>query len=267
MQKAFIEQTIKKVKDDTQVLGLAVAGSWITNEIDEFSDVDLILFTKEKISGDKEKMMAYAQRFGKLVSAFTGEHVGEPRVLICLFDDPLLHVDIKFLTPEEYTSRIEDPVIVFERENVLTNLMKASKAQWPYPDYQWIEDRFWTWVHYAALKLGRGEDFEALDFLSYIRSTVLSPLLQIKNKQLPRGLRKVETRLATEDYEALKATVATYDKTSLFAALDNSIALYRSLRKNLFSDYVQLQKSAEEKVMVYLDTIEQKYQITNEKSR
>ncbi|RYZ30284.1 MAG: nucleotidyltransferase domain-containing protein [Chitinophagaceae bacterium] len=266
MQKAFIEKAIDKLKDDPQVLGLAVAGSWITNEIDKFSDVDLILFTSEKISGDKDMMMAYAQRFGKLLSAFTGEHVGEPRLLICLYDDPLLHVDIKFLTPEEYTSRIEDPVVVFERENVLTNLMKASKAQWPYPDYQWIEDRFWTWVHYATLKLGRGEDFEALDFLSYVRSTVLAPLLQIKNRHLPRGLRKVETRLANEDFETLKSTVASYDKQSLFTALENSIALYRLLRKNLFGNDVQLQKTAEEKVMEYLDTIKQKSFDPNEKS-
>lgn len=258
IQKQFIERAIEKIKEDENVLGLAVAGSWITNEIDEYSDVDLILFTKEKLSGDKEIMMAYASRFGKLISGFTGEHVGEPRVLICLYDDPLLHVDIKFLTLEEYASRIEDPVIVFEREGAITNLHKASEAAWPYPSYQWIEDRFWTWVHYAALKLGRGEDFEALDFLSYIRMMVLAPLLQIKNGNLPRALRKVETKLSTEYFESLKSTVASYDKASIFHALGNSIALYRSLRKDLFGGDVELQKVAEEKVMDYLAKIKER---------
>jgi len=252
MQKEFIDSTIEKIKDDKNVVGLAVAGSWITNEIDEYSDVDLILFTKEKISDSKEKMLAFAARLGKLIYGFTGEHVGEPRLLVCLYDDPLLHVDIKFLTPEEYTSRIENPVIVFERNSTISKLHQESEAAWPYPDYQWIEDRFWIWVHYSAQKLGRGEDFEALDFLAYIRMVVLAPLLQIKNGNLPRALRKVETKLQKDDFQALKSTVASYDKASIFEALDNSIALYRSLRNHLFGDGVQLQKAAEEKVMDYL---------------
>lgn len=258
MQKQFVENTIQKIRGDDNVLGLAVAGSWITNEIDEYSDVDLLLFTTEKVAGDKDRMLGYANRFGSLLSAFTGEHVGEPRLLICLYDNPLLHVDIKFLTPEEYTARIEDPVIVFEREGIISTLLKASEAAWPYPDYQWMEDRFWTWVHYATLKLGRGEDFEALDFLSYLRSTVLAPLLQIKNGNLPRGLRKVETKLMEDDFTTLKATVASYDKSSLFLALENSVELYRSLRKHLFGNDVQLQEKAEEKVMAYLSEIKQK---------
>jgi hypothetical protein len=31
-----------------------------------------------------------------LLVGFTGEHVGEPRVLICLYGPPVLHVDLKF---------------------------------------------------------------------------------------------------------------------------------------------------------------------------
>ncbi len=255
MQKIFIQKAAERIKDDENVLGLAVAGSWITNEVDEYSDVDLILFTRKKVAGDLERMAAYAKGFGSLLSAFTGEHVGEPRLLICLYDDPLLHVDIKFLTPAEYSSRIEDPVILFEREHTITHLLKSSKAKWPYPDYQWIEDRFWTWVHYATLKLGRGEDFEALDFLSFVRSAVLAPLLQIKNGNQPRALRKVETKLSKADFDALKATVAAYDTASLFAALENSIQLYRHLRKELFSSNIQLQTVTEEKVLAYLSAI------------
>lgn len=258
MQKQFVENAIEKIKNDENVLGLAVAGSWITQEIDAYSDVDLILFTKEKVAGNPERMTAYANKLGTVLSAFTGEHVGEPRLLICLYDDPLLHVDIKFLTLEEYTTRIENPVVIFERENAVTDLLNLSEAAWPYPDYQWIEDRFWTWVHYAALKLGRGEDFEALDFLSYIRSTVLAPLLQIKNGNLPRGLRKVETKLSAEDLAALKETIANHEPASLFAALDKSIELYQALRKALFDEGITYQKEGERKVLHYLEEIKQK---------
>ncbi|NRS94850.1 hypothetical protein DFH40_002566 [Clostridium beijerinckii] len=39
-----------------------------------------------------------AESLGTLLSAFTGEHVGEPRLLICLCEPELLHVDLKFVS-------------------------------------------------------------------------------------------------------------------------------------------------------------------------
>ncbi len=120
-------------------------------------------------------MLQYAKSFGDLISGFTGEHVDEPRVLICLYDNPLLHVDIKFLTLPELYDRVENPAVLFERNKQLSEIIKLTNAVWPQPDFQWIEDRFWTWVHYACLKIGRGELMEAFDFLSFLRMTVLSP--------------------------------------------------------------------------------------------
>ena len=106
IQTAFANKAKSILSQDENVIGLAVAGSWLTNELDEFSDVDLILITKETISDNKDKMIAYAKSIGNFISGFTGEHVGEPRVLICLYDNPLLHVDIKFITLKEFEVRI-----------------------------------------------------------------------------------------------------------------------------------------------------------------
>ncbi|MDZ4794336.1 MAG: nucleotidyltransferase domain-containing protein [Bacteroidota bacterium] len=255
IQKEFADKVVQIVKTDPAVLGLAAGGSWISNEMDEYSDLDLILVTKNKIGGEKEKMLDYARSFGDFVSGFTGEHVGEPRVLICLYDNPLLHVDIKFLTLPELEDRVENPVVLFERGDQLTELIGSTKAQWPQPDFQWIEDRFWTWVHYACLKIGRGELLEAFDFLSFLRITVLSPLMQIKNKKQPRGLRRVETELNLSDMENLKITIAQYNRASVIKALENTVSVYRSLRRKLFTDAVQLQARAEKESMGYLKKI------------
>src|SRR5687768_4748878 len=122
IQKQFAEKLVNIAKEDINVIGVAAAGSWLTNELDEFSDPDLILVTKEKIAGDRNNMIKHASQYGNLLSGFTGEHVGEPRVLICLYDDPLLHVDIKFLTLHEFGDRIETPVILFEREQQLSKI-------------------------------------------------------------------------------------------------------------------------------------------------
>ncbi|MFL9483469.1 aminoglycoside 6-adenylyltransferase [Chitinophagaceae bacterium LWZ2-11] len=255
IQQQFAEKIITIVKKDKSVIGLAVAGSWLTNEVDEFSDLDLILVTKDKVSDDKAKMVVYANTFGKLLTGFTGEHVGEPRLLICLYDDPLLHVDIKFLTLQEFDAGVEMPIILWDTENQLQTILANTTAAYPQPDHQWIEDRFWIWVHYAALKVGRGEYFEAIDFLSYLRMVVFGPLLHIKNGNLPRGVRKVETKLKAADFEFLKSTIATHDRSVIINALDNAITLYQNLRKDLFSKGVKLQTETEKKVLEYWEEI------------
>ncbi|WP_225586939.1 nucleotidyltransferase domain-containing protein [Algoriphagus sp. Y33] len=255
IQKQFIKQAVERIKDDKNVIGLAVAGSFITKEIDEFSDVDLILVTVDKVAPDFDKMEKYAKSFGNYLNGFTGEHVGERRVLICLYDNPLLHVDIKFITLDEFEQRVEDPIILFDRDKSLEKIITTTKSEWPKLDYQWIEDRFWIWVHYAALKLGRGENFEALDFLSFVRITVTSPLLQVKNGRLPRALRKVEFNFNNDDLSKLVGTIPAYNTQSIFDSLDNTIKLYCELRDILYPSTIQRRTQTETKTLDYLDRI------------
>jgi hypothetical protein len=243
------------LEEDENVIGLAVGGSWLTNELDEFSDVDLVLVSNTIIAGNKELMLHYAGKLGELLSGFTGEHVGEPRVLICLFNDPLLHVDIKFLTLDEFQHRIENPLILLDKGGRLQQIIDHSSATEPGPDLQWIEDRFWTWIHYALLKIGRGEYFEAYDFLGFLRMTVFGPLLHLKHDNAPRGVRKVEQKLTVEDLQLLKGTMGEYNKTALLTALEHSVELYRILRTELFDGAILLNQKAEEKVMLYFKEI------------
>ncbi|WP_018628562.1 hypothetical protein [Niabella aurantiaca] len=257
-QHAFANRAKEILKPDDNIIGLAVAGSWLTNELDAYSDLDLILVTRQKITDTKSRMLHYAKKLGNLLSGFTGEHVGEPRVFICLYDNPLLHVDLKFVTLDEFHDRIETPTILLDKNGQLESAINNSQAKFPYPDYQWIEDRFWIWIHYALLKIGRGEYLEAYDFSAFLRMTVLGPLLHIKNKTLPRGVRKVETELCTSDFNQLKLTIPDYDKRSLLSSLRNAALLYRQLRTDLYNNKVQLQSETEVKVMHYFDEIEHK---------
>jgi predicted nucleotidyltransferase len=266
IQKKFADRVVEIIKNDKNVIGVALGGSMITNEIDEFSDLDIVLVTANKISVDKEKMLTYANRFGSLLTAFTGEHVGDTRVLICLYDKPLLHVDIKFLTLQEFHTRVENPLILFDTKNQLLNVINSTKAEHSFPGYQWIEDRFWCWIHYEAVKLGREEYFEALNFLGFLREIALSPLLQIRNKNLPKGLRRVEKILSGPDLEKLKSTIAKYELTSIFESLNNAINIYRELRRDLYPSDIKLKTEAEKKCIEYLRQIK-KVIISNNKKQ
>ncbi len=256
IQQQFAVKAKQVLAPDDAVIGLAVGGSWLSSELDEYSDLDLILVTKEKVSDDRERMFGYARRLGDFLSGFTGEHVGEPRLLVCLYDNPLLHVDIKFVTLEEFGQRIETPVLLLDKDGQLEKILQATQPKFPYPDYQWIEDRFWTWVHYMLTKIGRGEYVEALDAFGFLRMVVFGPLLHVKNASLPRGVRKMETALTAEDLELLKETIPSYGKKSLLQSLRQAVALYRKLRAELFTDSVILLHETEKRVMQYFDDTE-----------
>lgn len=250
IQQQFAEKASQILEPDDNVIGLGIIGSWRSAEMDEFSDLDLILVTRNKVSEQKQDMLRYAGRIGKLLSGFTGDHVGEPRLLICMYDDPLLHVDIKFLTLDEFRTEMKIPFLLLDKEQLLQKVLKDVPAPTaPAVDFQWMEDRFWTWIHYVLQKIGRGEYLEALDTFSALRSIILGPLLQLKNKQLPRGVRKIEKQLPKPELEKLLSTIPLYDKQSLLESLRNVVMLYRELRTALYPKNSCLQEDLEKKVM------------------
>jgi hypothetical protein len=253
--RLFVERAMPLLQGDPRVLGVAAAGSWITGSMDEFSDLDFVVVARDSeydsVMADRDSIAGSA---GKLLSGFSGEHVGDSRVLICLYDEPLLHVDWKFIRLSDFGTRIENPVVIWERETSLSSMMKTNSSQHPMPDLQWIEDRFWVWIHYAALRLGRGELLEVIDFLSFVRGTVLGPLALVQRQQLPRGVRRIEF-LASDLLEDFKATVPAYDRESCGDAIERSYRLYQSLRDAHPVSGLKRRFEAEKKAIDYLEVI------------
>jgi len=229
--QAFVEHAVPLLAADPRIVGVGAGGSWIAGEMDEFSDLDLVIAVapehEAEVSRDRQ---AIAASLGPLLAAFTGEHVGEPRLLICLYGtSPLAHVDLKFVAASDLVQRVEDPAVLWERAGAMTHAMAGSAAHYPGPRLQWIEDRFWVWVHYVAAKIGRGENFEALDALGFLRARVLGPLLLAGLGHRPGGIRRIEQR-AGPHLRELDATVAVNDAASLSSALAATSALYQRLR-------------------------------------
>jgi hypothetical protein len=251
----FLDAVLKQVQRDDRFVGLAAGGSLLSSEVDEFSDLDLVpVVDPEHHTSVMAQRLDITASWGRQLAAFTGEHVGEPRLVICLYEDPLLHVDFKFLTPPELGTRIEDPLVLWERTTDLTDAIGRTESHHPMPDLRWIEDRFWVWVHYAATKLGRGELFEVLDFLSFLRSQVLGPLALVSAGHLPRGVRRLETYVPAFA-ESLQATVATYDVKECGEAVRNCVRLYRELRDRLAPAEFMRRTAAEQASVAYLEEV------------
>ena len=177
----FIDHAVNILKQDERICGIALCGSYITGQMDDYSDLDFIIAVEpgyyEQVLAER---MTIAEKVGVLLSAFKGDHIGVPNLLICLYDSPLMHADFHFRPIDQAGERVDQPVILYEKDSALTKAYQSCEIAAEKLGFQWLEDRFWVWVHYIALKIGRGELFEAIDAISFIRSTVIGPLLHTK---------------------------------------------------------------------------------------
>jgi predicted nucleotidyltransferase len=257
LHRAFIARAVEFLAADPRVVGVAAAGSYADDAMDEFSDIDLVIAVDPAhhaaVMEDRQRI---ASRIGPLLVDFTGEHVGEPRVLICLYGPPLLHVDLKFVALQDASTRVDEPVVLWERDGQLSAVLSESEACYPCPDPQWVEDRFWVWIHYAAAKVGRGEFFEAAEFLSFLRSNVFGPLGKSQLGLQPAGVRRLEA-IAPELASELKGAVAAPEAGSILAAIRVCVDLYRRIRSAHLAP-ILARASAEAAAMEYVAEIERR---------
>ena len=94
-----------------------------------------------------------------------------------------------------YESKIRS---FYGEETEISALLEETSPAYPSSSPQWMEDRFWVWVHYSATKLGRSELFELIDTITFNHSSVLGPLILMHNGHLPQRVRKFEEHGASE---------------------------------------------------------------------
>jgi hypothetical protein len=252
--REFLAGALTTLASDPRLVGVAAAGSFVSGTMDEFSDLDLVIAVEPD---DHAAVMAdrvrIAESLGPVLATFTGEHVGEPRLLVGLYAPSLLHVDLKFVPLPDAATRVDEIAVLWERDGRLSAVLATRPAAYPPPDPQWIEDRFWPWIHYVTVKIGRGELFETLDGLSFLRRIVLGPLGLARAGRQPNRVRRVEQVPSLAD--ALRPTLAGYDRAECVAALRACVAVYRELRAPEGPE-LRYHRAAEEAVMRYLDKIE-----------
>jgi len=229
MHGKFLGDVLPRIRRDPRVAAVAMAGSIAEGHSDIYSDVDLVVVVDDEAFEEvMAERLALIASWAELVVGFTGEHVGEPRLIITLVGPPLLHVDFKFVRVADFAERADDPQILWARDGSAVAAV-TRRSESASLDLQWIEDRFWVWVHYGATKLGRGELYEFLGFLGYLREAVLGPLAAHRVGAPPRGVRRLES-IAPAEARELRATVCGYDSEDAGRALLSGVELYRRWR-------------------------------------
>ena len=230
LHAGMLDRIVAAVRDDPRFDALLASGSLVSGGFDEQSDLDLILVVRAEMQAAvMAERRAFAAGLGELLAACTGEHVGEPRLLICLYGPPLLHVDLKFVAANDLGGFPERPLVLWARDNAgLRRRLDAVEIAPAGRAAQWFEDRTWLWLHYSATKMQRGEYFEALSGLDFFRDVVLGPMLRRNAGERPRGLRRIEGSPGARD--RLLPTLAAYDRAAIAEALRRTVALYMELR-------------------------------------
>lgn len=237
--RARLEAACRTAMAEPDVVGMTIGGSFAEGDPDEVSDLDLRIVVEDAASDLRlEAAPALAAAAGPLVAAFTGEHVGEPRLLICLYED-LVHVDYLTVglseTAEQNGGR---PVhVLWERDGRVSAVLPGpAEPEDPAGQLAWMEARMWTWAWYIQSKIVRGELFEALDGIQYVRDRVLFRLLAMRDGVVHSGSRRAEARMG-DLRERFDRTVARADGPELMAALAETVALYDELAAPLLEGH------------------------------
>lgn len=239
LHRSFAEQLKLKFQADSRIHSLLAGGSLVHGGFDQYSDLDFVVAVDPLYYDEiMAQRIVFAGTLGHLLHAFTGEHVGEPRLLICLYGPELLHVDLKFVTLEMLTQRVEEPVVLFTRDNTaLERQLAKFSAHWPDMTPEWFESRAWIWLHYAVVKLGRGELFEAIGMLAFFREQVLGPMLYRRANLPQRGVRRIEF-LSIDPDDLLTSTLAMHDHDSVRTAIRKAVDAYVMLRADALPENI-----------------------------
>ena len=82
LHRSFAEQLKLKFQADSRIHSLLAGGSFVHGGFDQYSDLDFVVVVDplyyDEITAQR---IVFAGTLGHLLHAFTGEHVGEPRLL------------------------------------------------------------------------------------------------------------------------------------------------------------------------------------------
>jgi predicted nucleotidyltransferase len=221
---------------EPDVVAMAVTGSFAAGNADEVSDVDLRLYAR---SGTVDTVVArvpeLAAACGRLVAIFVAEHLGIPTLTIVLFDD-LVHMDFDVVSVDRAAEHNEGlpAVVLWEREQISAAMPGTYGPDFP-ADLRWMEARIWTWSWYIQSKVLRGELYEALDGLQYVRDQVLFRLLAFGRGDRPAGGRRAEAAVGDHADAFARTVPIALERAAFLEALRVEIDLYRLLADPLLA--------------------------------
>ena len=228
--RAKADAACRAASADPDVVGMVVTGSFATGEADELSDVDLRVYVRPDAVEDVcARIPDLAAAAGHVVALFVAEHLGIPALTIVLYED-LVHVDFDVVAADRAAEHNDGlpAVVLWEREPI-SDALPGTYAPEVAAGVRWLEARIWTWSWYIQSKVLRGELYEALDGLQYVRDQVLFRLLAFGRGDRPAGGRRAEAVVGDHADAFARTVPIALERAAFLEALRLEIDLYRLL--------------------------------------
>ena len=228
--RAKAESACQAALADPDVVAMVVTGSFATGIADELSDVDLRVYVRpDAVESVVARIPDIAAAAGSVVALFVAEHLAIPTLTIVLYDD-LVHVDFDVVAADRAAEHNDGlpAVVLWEREPI-SDALPGTYAPEVAAGVRWMEARIWTWSWYIQSKVLRGELYEALDGLQYVRDQVLFRLLAFHGERRPAGGRRAEAVVGDHRAAFARTIPRSLDPATVLAALREEIDLYRVL--------------------------------------
>jgi hypothetical protein len=172
-----------------------------------------------------------------VVALFVAEHLGIPTLTIVLYDD-LVHVDFDVIAVDRAAEHNQalPAVVLWERDPISAALPGRYESDVAV-DARWMEARIWTWSWYIQSKVLRGELYEALDGLQYVRDQVLFRLLALGRGDRPSGGRRAEVAVGAHADAFARTVPIALERSAVMEALRAEMDLYRRLADPLLAQH------------------------------
>ncbi|MFN7904219.1 MAG: hypothetical protein ACK5P5_03455 [Pseudobdellovibrionaceae bacterium] len=228
--KILCEKLIAFFRNEPGIIGSFISGSGAAGGMDFYSDLDLGFVC----ANNEAKEKIWSQRFDwKLPTWFhrmDADHV-KPYFIIYLFE-PHIHVDLCFYTMENLPSQLGGPCeVAFDHLDRLKSWSQEmgrsalTPADWSNIVHE--EERFWTWVHYAWMHVGRGEYYDIAADFEFMRKIPHNWHARLKGSE-KFITRRLEQTGELEFIESMRQCFPTPDRSSLKTALLSLIAVHNS---------------------------------------
>ena len=254
-QKEFLDRAVSIAEKDARFVGLALHEA--ADHEREFTSLELVFVCTPLAFGDcAGDLKGVAEALGPILLRYEQEKSDAEYELSCLYDEPLRRIDLRLL-PTDGVALLHAPQILWDRDETLAKELAKHRDVTPPLDLQWMEDRFWLWLHGAAEALRQGAIFEALHQMSCLRTRILAPLL-LKKQALPSDALLALDTAGGDEISSLRATVPLYDARSCELSLREAAKLYVGLRETLAPENLRRHRRAEMAVMRHLHQVSER---------
>jgi len=242
---------------DNRFIGVLLGGSLAAGKADSFSDIDLYVFVRdddfESVFAERDEI---AYSIGPVLVRYLGDHMpGGQHQLIVWYEGPL-HVDLMFRKWSETAPhwKWNASLILKDSDDAMAQLKKESDLLRA-PEFAWeqlntLNQKFWGWVAYTFGKILRGELWEALDNVAWIRNEALLVMLAWMQNARFEGHRRLESKLDGHLSKLFSKSLCSREPQSLHAALMAEVRIFRELRSRLSAQVAKTVDERPEKEMM-----------------